>query len=77
MTNTEKTQKEMRFPQLVRDHDVSTPFFLYYAFHTSCTGYDASGKGGSFDPFSALQPVRKRGVVSHLLQEGNAHFTYY
>jgi arylsulfatase A-like enzyme len=72
-----KLKKQVRFPQLVRDHDVSTPFFLYYAFHTSCTGYDASGKGGSFDPFSALQPVRKRGVVSHLLQEGNAHFTYY
>jgi arylsulfatase A-like enzyme len=72
-----KLKKQVRFPQLVRDHDVSTPFFLYYAFHTSCTGYDASGKGGSFDPFSALQPVRKRGVVSHLFKEENAHFTYY
>jgi len=42
--------------QLIRDHDVSTPFFLYYAFHTSCTGYNATGQGGWFDKESSLQP---------------------
>ena len=32
-------------------HDVAVPLFLYYAFHSSCVGYDAHGPGGD-----ALQP---------------------
>ena len=47
-----------RAVQLVRDHPVDTPFFLYYAFHTSCTGYDKAGKGGWFDKWSSLQPLQ-------------------
>jgi hypothetical protein len=38
-------------------HDVTTPFFLYYAAHTSCTGYNATGESGWFDKWSNLQPV--------------------
>lgn len=45
-----------RAVQLIRAHNATTPFFLYYAFHTSCTGYDASGPGGWFDKWSSLQP---------------------
>jgi hypothetical protein len=46
-----------RAVELIQAHDVSTPFFLYYAFHTSCTGYNATGEGGWFDKYSSLQPV--------------------
>ena len=35
----------------VLQHDVAVPLFLYYAFHSSCVGYDAHGPGGD-----ALQP---------------------
>ena len=44
-----------RAVQTIRAHPVGTPMFLYYAFHTSCTGYNASGQGGWFDRWSSLQ----------------------
>ena len=47
-----------RAVQTIRAHPVGTPMFLYYAFHTSCTGYNASGQGGRFDRWSSLQPLK-------------------
>ena len=53
----EETLFGERAVQLVRDHPVAKPMFLYYAFHTSCTGYDPAGQGGWFDKYSSLQPL--------------------
>jgi len=54
----EETLFGERAVQTVRAHDTRAgPLFLYYAFHTSCTGYNASGQGGWFDKWSSLQPV--------------------
>ena len=45
-----------RAVSVIRDHDPSIPLFIYYAFHTSCVGWNATG---SADGPDTLQPQQE------------------
>ena len=45
-----------RAVDIIEQHDTSIPLFLYYAFHTSCVGWNQTGHAGG-EP-DTLQPDR-------------------